>query len=425
MLELLLITVYIVFFLALIVRWRFFALPGIGKIPLVAVFILKIAFALFYGVLYQTYYTYGDTFNFYESGLLIYERLFTAPGDFFYMVFGPGSGMPPAHLEELAFEVDYWGNKGSYFMVRLNALLSIFSLGIYNVHAVIAAFLSFVGLTAIYKLLSTRYPQKHLAFAVVIFLVPSILLYGSALHKEAILIFFLGLLIYNFQKLATGAWKVRHLVVVIISTFMIFMVKDFILAALVPCLAAYGWYKLRPQRPFLKFAVVFVIFWIAAFNVDLVFPALDIESKIADRQARFMELNGHSDIQSATLEPSALAWAKHLPNAIVNTTLRPFPGEIQTIYQGMYWLEILMIILLTFFALLFIDRGMLRNSPLVYFAFFFFITLLLIIGLVVNNLGAISRYKTPAILFYLCFLVILTDLPRLSRFAGQAWQKLR
>ena len=73
------------------------------------------------------------------------------------------------------------------------ALIRPFSFGIYNVHAIIFAFISFVGIYNLYLFFETRmYNKINLQF--ILFGVPSIVFWSSGVHKEAITFFGLGLI---------------------------------------------------------------------------------------------------------------------------------------------------------------------------------------------------------------------------------------
>jgi hypothetical protein len=65
-------------------------------------------------------------------------------------------------------------------IVRIHSVLRIFSFGEYYVHAVFFAFISFTGLTALYRTFSSSIKKHSELFYGAIFLIPSMVLWGSA-----------------------------------------------------------------------------------------------------------------------------------------------------------------------------------------------------------------------------------------------------
>ena len=415
-LELILIFFYLILFSVVIFKTGFFKVPGINRITLTAIFILKVVFSIFYGVMHLTYYGNVDTFQYFHDGNVIFSTIEEEPADYFRLVFGPNKTEYPQRLQDEITEMGFWDNTGSYLVVRFNAIFRIFSGGSYIVHAIFMAFLSLIGLLLIYKLFSKYYPEKRRFFAIFIFLMPSVLFYGSGLHKEGLSILFIGLLLYNFDLWVHNHRRWGPFLIFTISSILLFLVKEFYMATLFPCLVAYYWYHIRPKRLVLKYVSSILVFWLILFNLYWLLPSFNLSVLIADKQSQFLSHKGESDIELESLKPEVGEIIARAPDAVINTIIRPFPNEIKTVYQLFYLMEVFLVVILILIAIFLFKRGSTKEKPIAFLAISFAITTFIIIGLIVPNLGAISRYKSPALIFLLCFLVIIADTDRFKSF---------
>ena len=145
----------------------------------------------------------------------------------------------------------------------------------------------------------------------------------------------------------------------------------------------------------------------------------DAKQEIASRQAleKGRELGmlldygrTGSTIETPQLEATFWSVLTASPTALMNAMFRPFPWEIRSPFMVLSGLENILIVLLLILAIAGVFRGTnLLSSPVFYAAISFAIVILILTGLVTPVLGAIVRYKVPALPFLVCALLALID----------------
>lgn len=129
-----------------------------------------------------------------------------------------------------------------------------------------------------------------------------------------------------------------------------------------------------------------------------------------------------STIDIPKLDGSVWTTMKAVPMAIVNALFRPFPWEIRSPFMALSGLENLFILLLFVLMVLFFRKEAL-DQPVFYIACFFALIILLLTGLVTPVVGAIVRYKVPALPFLVCGMLALIDTDRIETLGKKLFNK--
>lgn len=406
---------YVVLFLVLIQRWNFFTRSGVSRKWLTVIFLVKCTAALLYGI-YHFNIGGSDTFSMFKYGLVYAHYGETHALDFIRLVFSRGEGPLPADLREVILSSAYWGDQGNYTMVRFHALASVISFGYYNVHAIFMAFLSLIGLTGLYRFMAQSGKSLGPGAAVVLAL-PTVVFYGSGLHKEGLIIACIGLLLWNYGRLLHQR-KLLAGVPVVILFFLLYLLKNFYFAALLVGLVAYTWVTFQPRHAILKYVTVIIACWSVAFALKHV-TSFNLSEAFAQKQHEFRVLKvGDSDVDVTLLDGSVPSVVRAIPTALLNVFTRPWPSEITEPVHAAYAVEQLFVLLLTLIVFTFPawKNHRIRNPALLLITFS--VTVFIIIGIIVPNLGAISRYKAPALLCFVSGLVLLIDWERMMKALG-------
>ncbi|MCC6836969.1 MAG: hypothetical protein IT234_00405, partial [Bacteroidia bacterium] len=207
--EIILSLAYTTFFVFLIQKIRFFELSGISKKWVTGAFLLKVIAGFAVWAIYTFYYTdraTSDIYKYFDDSKVIFDALKSNPSHYLAMLTGIGND--GADFNQYYYQMNFWARahdtnvlNDSHTIIRFNALVRLFSMGYFNVHTVFMCFLSFIGLVAIYKTFSEFLIDKKKELFFVVFLLPSVLFWGSGVLKEGILFFALGVMIYNFNRL--------------------------------------------------------------------------------------------------------------------------------------------------------------------------------------------------------------------------------
>lgn len=121
-----------------------------------------------------------------------------------------------------------------------------------------------------------------------------------------------------------------------------------------------------------------------------------------------------STIDIPKLDDSIWSIVKASPAALMNSLFRPFPWQIDSPFMLLSGLENLIVLLLIVLALILFDRSGI-SSPTFYLAVGFAVVILLLTGLVTPVVGAIVRYKVPALPFLVCAMIGLINTERIEQ----------
>ena len=156
----LLVVVYLALFIWLIRSRSFFECAGLSRNAITGLFVLKFGFGMLLYAVYAYYYAadrhYTDAFRYFDDAGVMYSALWDRPMYYFQLLFGMAEnsqGLIP-YTDAMAF----WDRPYSYgtfndnrTMIRINAVIYLFSFGHYHVHTVFWCFFSMLGLVGIYK----------------------------------------------------------------------------------------------------------------------------------------------------------------------------------------------------------------------------------------------------------------------------------
>lgn len=430
--EILLLLAYTFFFIFLIYKLPFFEVSGISKKSITLVFILKIIFGLMLWVLYTFYYTNrstADIYKYFDDSKVMFDALSTKPVHYFKMLSGIGNNTP--EFNDYYERMHYWSRKNSggtfndgHTVIRFNAFIRLFSQGFYTIHTVFICFISLIGFTAIFKAFLPFFADKKQVLFLIVFLLPSVLFWGSGVLKEGLLFFTLGILIYYFQQPFT--WK--SCCICLIAGILLALSKFYVWLALLPAL--FFLFVIRntgTKRTFVKFFVVSISVALIGTNIDRFSsfqnPLVTLSQKqiefnlladgnISDANKQLIPVAG-SRIAIPVLHPTFSSFAKNAPIALWNVLFRPYPWEMRSALMLLAGMENMAILVFLFICLAFPLPLATIKWEYVLFCLSFAIIQFLIIGETTPVLGAIVRYKIPSLPFLLIAFLFILDKQKL------------
>jgi hypothetical protein len=200
MINLLLTLPYLFFLLILIDKIPFFKNSGFQRYSLWLAFLIKVGCGLMVYIIYAFYYgnrIESDTFKYFDDSYYMYEALYNKPVDFFKMIFG-------IQCEGEYFDLNYYNKMNNWYrvyenslyndnrlIIRVNAVLRIFSFGNYHVHSIILNFIAFTGSIGLTRFFLHFIKSKWKVY-IAVFLVPSVIFWSSGILKESLLLFAMG-----------------------------------------------------------------------------------------------------------------------------------------------------------------------------------------------------------------------------------------
>jgi hypothetical protein len=421
-LEGLLFIVYATLFALLIMRWRFFRVSGIPRRYILLVYTLKLCCGFALAFLYSDHYTdraTGDTYRFFDDAKIIYDAREEGWDVYFKLLTGMGIEEDERALNryyemthmERTYPVGFFNDNKT--IIRANALVMLFSGGYYFVHIAFWCMASLIGLTAILKVLSRYFPRKRAAMFTSVYLLPTVLFWGSGVLKESILILGLGLFFRGIARLTYGEFKAKNSIGLLIGTALLILTKGYVFYALIPATAGLILAKTFSGQNFVAmFSIPHALMVALVFSGGAIHPELDIPEKLRLKQEAFYNVaadaGSGSTIELPPIEKPADV-ILNAPSALTVAYFRPWPWEWDKPIYVPAALENLLLILVILAMIWNFRRPYGLGIPLIAFALSFSVTLGILIGEVVPVLGAVVRYKLPALIFLFVLNFALTD----------------
>ena len=411
---------YCALFIYFIRKIKFFQSEEIPTSWPIFLFLLKVIAGVLLGLIYTYHYTdikTTDTWKFFNDSKIMFSAMHEHPYDFFRMFTGfDGDSI---ELRSYYERMDAWLNTNLLFndnktIIRLNAFFHFFSLGYYYVHVIFMNCLSFTGLFCLYKVFNQLVKNASKEILLFTFLFPSVLFWGSGLLKDSLLIFGLGLFIYQFYRFTVEGMKTKRILLLLLSIGLLSVIKFYILILILPGII--GWLlskKFAPKKSLSLIAILYILFFTIAFNFHYLAPEYDLSAILYWKQFNFygyanaVESKSLIEIPRLGLTPWSII--KNVPSAFFTTLVRPFLTDIhQNPLILLAAIENLLILCFLAFMVFTFKKPDESNRGFFWVSIFFIITLFALIGLTTPVLGAIVRYKIPALPFLGFIILSLT-----------------
>ncbi|MFI5188232.1 MAG: hypothetical protein ACHQF0_15990, partial [Chitinophagales bacterium] len=277
------------------------------------------------------------------------------------------------------------------------SVFNIFSFGNYYTNVIFYSFISMFGPIAIYRVMNDVYPGKKLQVLIAVFLIPSFLYWASGLHKEGLIFLGFSMVIFNFYfALKKKKVLIENILLTLLGLILIIALRNFLIVILIPGLIAWFLTARFFKRPIAVFVTCYIFFVIFFFTAKYISANLDFPHAVVTKQKEFVALVGNSSVPMQRLEPSFPSFVINIPQAISLSILRPYLSDVRHILSLAAATET-DVLLFLFFIYLFWKRKEKKQDQVLffyYFCLFLSFSVLITIGYVVNNLGAIVRYRS-------------------------------
>lgn len=410
---------FFIFFSWGVYRWNFFNLQGLSRKFLVTAFILKVIAGFVLTMIYTHYYSVrseADTFRYFDDSYHLHKALFENPKSYLRILFGFDDG---ADLMPYLDSMNNWfpARRTTFYndnrtVIRINAIIRLFSFGSYYVHLLVFSFASFYGLTFIYKAFHRYYPGKKIWLGLILFFTPSIIFWSSGILKEGPLLFIFGITLNIINKIFNKRAYWQHYTLLAFCFLFLFHLKFYVGLLLIPAITGYLWIlSQKGPIPIIKIVLNYLGYFLLAIGWHSYNWKWSLFTVLKWKRLDFLGLaktmNAKSLIETGNLEDNPLSFLKHLGLGFFNAVTRPFPWEIYSFVILPNVIENSAIILFIVFCLVFGKRK--NFHPIGYFFLIYFFSLLTIVGMVTPIMGSLVRYKIPAIPFFLMFFLLFLD----------------
>ena len=391
---------------------------------------VKIVGAISVGLIYQFYYgggqPSGDTFNYFANAAVINEAFGDSFGLGWQLLLADGEYEP--EIFNYATRIYWFSSPTEYFVIRIVALLGLFTFHTYSAIAVLFAAISFSGVWALYRTFYKFFPPLYQKLAVAILFLPSVVFWGSGILKDSITLGALGWATWALVRIFFERKGVpRAALVLLIGLYTIYAIKIYIVLCFLP--AALLWVFLaniervrslaiRGMLAPLVLGAVVTLSYFAVIEIgkDNTRYSVDKLSETAEITARYLSYVGEQQGGSVytlgdDFDFSFGGMLRKFPLAVNVTLFRPYLWEAYNPVMLLSALESFFTLALTIYILFSVGiRRLLQyivSKPIILFCLLFAIAFSFSVGISTYNFGSLVRYKIPMFPFYLSGLFIL------------------
>ena len=387
---------------------------------------VKVAGALFIALVYGYYYGGGDSFNFFFHSRIINSTFFDHPDTWYRLITHTVDENNQSDMVN-ASQLYWYYDTASYSTSVLGALIGFFCFTKYLLITVIIAFLSFIGVWLLFVTFANQYPGIIKYIAIAVLFMPGPVVWGSGFFKDSFCLFAIGCLVYCFYSLfQKKQFSLGLAFLFIISLALLFFIKIYILAMLLPALALRTLlnYKKTTKGSVGNTIIFFSILILLILSAGIIikkatqaFGEVDTDLVLKTMQMQRLYLLHQSIITNGSaydlgdFDPSFAGIAKMAVPSINVTLFRPYIWESHSLLQMLNALESGGVLLLTLYLVF--RRNVFRTIKTIYhdpnliMCLIFSLVFAFVVGLTSANFGSLSRYKIPCTPFFMLFLMIL------------------
>lgn len=407
---------------------------GLKKQPLYKYYLsglwLKLFGSLAFAMYYANYLDGGDTVSYWYGAEALKNLFYQNPSLYFQELFGETNWTTyyNRYNENTGWPLTSIYRSARHFNTcRIASLVAIvvpfsflgqtFAMGFLAYHATFKLYITFVR----------NFPHLEKQLRLGILYIPSVLFWCSGIMKDTIVLMGVCNIVYEtdrFLSRTENKKRLRFFIRIIFWGWLIFLVKPYVVIAMAPAWLAWMNYETikRIQSPVLKYYLLpFVV--IGTFTLAFYlyvnssgkgeFAADNIMEKALVSRNDFATnvTYGKNRARVEVIDnPTSDNILRAVPESIIMGLFRPFVWEARSPAIFMSALEnffLLAYFILALFKLkLFGLLGFIRSHPLLLFSVLFSIVLAFVVGFTTPLFGAMVRFRTPFLPFWVAFMIV-------------------
>lgn len=409
-------------FIFLIRKLPFFRLNGISSTQLNLIFGVKIIAGSALLALYTYYYQdrkNSDIYKYYHDAQILYNLIGRNPKLALSFIFGVETAELKPYLEHSWHyfrEYNFGLFNDNRTMIRFNFISLYFSDGFILIHTLFINFLSFIGLVALYKTIQTELKLKVFPTAIAVFLIPSVLFWGSGILKEGFLIFAMGIFIYQLFRLYHH-FNLNNTLKTAVALLLLSIIKPYVLISILPALSCLLLIKLFKFKVISTFISVHLLGFLTMIVLRMT-KVFDIFDLMQQKQTAFYnvaKMSNASSVYSLPTIESPLNAILSIPIVLFNVFFRPSVLDIDSILYILPALENSLLLIVIILVIIYYKRPHSNQYHFIAFAISFCFILALIVGWTTPVFGSLIRYKIPILPFLLAILFHLIDFDKINQ----------
>jgi hypothetical protein len=394
--------------------------------PLRKYFFIGLAIKLLAGMavafIYKFYYKEGDVLYTFHQGELLRELLLQDPINFWKF---PHTGVP---LSDYYFGEFKDLNSRLMFFVKIIAVVNTLTFNNLWLTSLWFSFVSFLGFWYLANVLARLFPESKQGILFSFFLLPSVVFWSSGILKESLLCGAIcggvGVFLNGLAPPKPFGWKGLWVnsFLFIACLFVIWKIKYFYLAGLLPILFAYAIVDILSKKweiSFLKqLAIFFLILLITGFLASFIHPNLRLDYFLIALYDSHIDVIKSTDADNLIyfddFQATVASLLQNLPIAIFGGLFEPLVWEIEgkNIFKLLAGLENLLIYAVFGLSMLkYLGKNSLcsffkprKYSLLVVACLTYTLLLAAMMTLSMPSIGTLVRYKAGFLPFWVYLL---------------------
>lgn len=393
--------------------------------------LIKLTSGLFFALYFSLfYYDGGDTVSywygaealknvFYQNPAAYFHELVSEPSiENYFNTFNADTGWPPSSIYRSARHFN---------TCKIASVGAIIVPGSFLGLSLLLSYISYLGIWRLYKAFVANFPNLEKPLRIGILFLPSTLFWCSGILKDTIVLTGISFIVYQtdlFLNRRVRRNRLRFIFTLILWSYIIYMVKPYVVIALAIAWLTWMNYaviagiKNRVLKYYLLPVIVIGSFFFA-FRFYLnssgggEFAADNIIEKALVSRNDFATNTtyGSNRAEVAVIESFSVGSVLiHIPQALVMGMFRPFLWESRSIAVLMAGLENTLILFYFLRAVwrlrLFGFLNFIKNHPLLLFSMIFTMIMAFIVGFTTPLFGAMVRFRTPFLPFFVSFLIV-------------------
>ncbi|MGC4022135.1 MAG: hypothetical protein QM734_09435 [Cyclobacteriaceae bacterium] len=392
---------------------------------------MRIIGALSVGFIYQFYYPGGDTFTYHKLGSRVLWEAFMKSPSIGIDLFFREKGVLGAYAYYPKLEL--FNDPASYTVTQIAFVFDLFTFSSYSATAVLFSVIGFLGSWLMFQAFFEMYPSLRNSIAFSTLFIPSVIFWGSGLLKDTITYASVGAALYScYHLFIKKSYSYGKLVLLIVSFFLLYKIKIYILLTFVPSLILWVFFenlahiRNKITRAFAAPAVIIIALALAVFaalkagedNPKYSYSKL---AKTAQQTAYDIRYgtgkNAGSGYFLGDLDGTFSSMIKLAPSAINVSLFRPFLWEVNNPLMMLSAFEASMFLVLLVIVIMRSNFFLMRSlaNPTVIFCLGFSLIFAFAVGVSTYNFGTLVRYKIPMLPFFIMALVLIDHQSSLER----------
>jgi hypothetical protein len=403
-----------------------FKVKKLSQKILIAALVIKVVGTIVFCFYHQNIYQAGDTLHYHHDASLIGERILLNPSAAINSTFLDESlnSFSDPYFESGKYS--YIGTKGysSISLVRLTVFFELFSFRNFYACSILMSFFAFTGIWKIYELICLYFPNYKSSLSIILF-IPSIIFWTGGILKDTIVLGSICWIVYSvFIIFKTKEYWHMNIFISLICLWLILLLKPYVLVILIPLILFSILLEFKKQ---IKDRMTSLL--LTPILVGLVLSTgLLVMSSIQNELGAYGEYENlieRSELIRKGFDGTVQSGAVSIKNvqsnslfglvSVIGSVLfRPFIWESWSLISLFSSFEnsiFLMVTIFSIISILFFPKSLkaVFKNPFLIFCILFSLTFTIALGLSVSNFGALMRFKTAFILFYVIPLIVVIN----------------